>query len=121
MENRVEFPLIWVGLSKLGIVTSLINTNLRKEALIHSIRLVSSKAIIVSAELLDSIKEIRTHEDIKDLQIFVYDNKGTVSFNDGLVNLYQELKDVSSESVDNVKGSVHDKLIYIYTSGTTGM
>lgn len=51
MENRPEYPCIWLGLSKIGVITALINTNLRKETLLHSIKVANSKAIIVSDEL----------------------------------------------------------------------
>lgn len=51
METRTEYPCIWLGLAKLGVVTALINTNLRRETLRHSIAAANSKAIIVSAEL----------------------------------------------------------------------
>ena len=51
METRVEYACFWVGLARLGIVTALINTNLRKETLKHSMTVAKTKAIIVSAEL----------------------------------------------------------------------
>ena len=37
LENKPEFIGIWLGLSKLGVITALINTNLRNEALNHVI------------------------------------------------------------------------------------
>ncbi|XP_022239313.1 long-chain fatty acid transport protein 4-like isoform X2 [Limulus polyphemus] len=53
MENKPEFVAFWLGLSKIGIVTALINTNQRLQALAHSITVVKSKAIIFGSELLD--------------------------------------------------------------------
>lgn len=53
MENRPEYTFIWLGLAKLGIITALVNTNLRKDTLIHSITVANSKAIIVGSELID--------------------------------------------------------------------
>lgn len=120
MENRVEYIPIWLGLSKVRLVGALINTNLRKEALIHSIRVVSSKAVIVSSELADAIKDIYSNEDIKNLKIYVYDDNGIVPLDNGYVNLYQELQKVSPMPFELTKGTLKDRLIYIYTSGTTG-
>ena len=51
METRVEYPCFWLGLARLGIVTALINTNLRKDTLKHSIMEAQTRAIVVSAEL----------------------------------------------------------------------
>lgn len=55
METKPEYACIWLGLAKLGVVTALINTNLRKETLLHSIKVAGSKAIIVGAELAQGV------------------------------------------------------------------
>jgi solute carrier family 27 (fatty acid transporter), member 1/4 len=123
METRVEYSSMWLGLSKIGCVTALINTNLRQETLIHSIRVASSKAIIVSAELLDALAEIITDDEISKLNICVYDtqNENVRKLNESTVNLHQELENASSKAVDISANLAKDKLFYIYTSGTTGM
>jgi len=53
MESRLEYVGTWLGLAKLGIVTALINYNLRLETLAHCINSSHSKALIYSAELAD--------------------------------------------------------------------
>jgi len=53
MESCVEFVGTWLGLAKLGIVTALINFNLRLETLAHCINSSHSKALIYSSELAD--------------------------------------------------------------------
>lgn len=123
MENCLEYSSMWLGLSKIGVITALINTNLRKETLIHSIRVASSKAIIVSAELLNALVEILDDDDIKDLHIFVYDDQtaDVKKLNGKAVNLHKELQSTSAEAVDISETNAKDKLFYIYTSGTTGM
>lgn len=123
METRLEYSSMWLGLSKIGVITALINTNLRKETLIHSIRVASSKAIIVSSELLDALIEILDDEDIKKLHIFVYDTSSSdvKPLNGKALNLHEELKSSSKSEVDISSCNSKDKLFYIYTSGTTGM
>jgi len=54
MESRLEFVGTWLGLAKLGIVTALINFNLRLETLAHCINSSHSKALIYTSELADS-------------------------------------------------------------------
>ena len=52
LENSLEYPCVWVGLSKIGCITALINTNLRAHPLLHSIRTVKAKTIITSKQIL---------------------------------------------------------------------
>lgn len=51
LENRPEYVCIWLGLSKLGVIVPLINTNLRLNSLVHSITVAKSQAVIFGAEL----------------------------------------------------------------------
>ena len=51
MPNRPEYMAIWLGLTSVGVVVSLINTQLRGPALAHCINIVAPKHIIVAAEL----------------------------------------------------------------------
>lgn len=53
MQNCPEYAGIWLGLSKLGVVTALINYNLRAEPLGHSITVGNAKAVIVGGDLQD--------------------------------------------------------------------
>jgi len=55
MEARLEFVGTWLGLAKLGIITALINFNLRLETLAHCINSSHSKALIYSSELADGV------------------------------------------------------------------
>lgn len=123
METKVEYPFFWIGLSKIGVTTALINYNLRKDPLIHSIKAAGSTAIIVSAELKDALTEIREDPEIKAMPIFQYN--GTKDKQDmltGATALKPELDNVSLVKIE--KDSTFqpkDKLVYIYTSGTTGL
>lgn len=53
MENRPEFVAIWLGLSKIGIVIPLINHNLRKQSLLHSITIGNCTALIYCESLME--------------------------------------------------------------------
>lgn len=72
MNTRPEYVAIWLGLSKIGIVTALINTNLRKETLFHSIKVAKAKAIILGTELVNAFEDISEHEEIKTLTVYQY-------------------------------------------------
>lgn len=51
MENKPEYIGIWIGLSKIGVISALINTNLKNEQLIHTMEVAKPKIIIYSDEL----------------------------------------------------------------------
>ena len=51
MPNRPEYLAIWLGITRVGGVVSLLNTNLRGASLAHCIDIVAPKHIIVAAEL----------------------------------------------------------------------
>lgn len=53
MENRPEFVAIWLGLSKIGIVIPLINHNLRKQSLLHSVTIANCTALIYCESLVE--------------------------------------------------------------------
>lgn len=55
MENRPEYVALWLGLSKAGIVTALINYNLRDKPLLHCVNITDSKAIIFSSEFNEGL------------------------------------------------------------------
>ena len=42
LENKPEYIGIWLGLSKLGVISALINTNLRNQSLAHVIKKINS-------------------------------------------------------------------------------
>lgn len=53
LENKPEYICIWLGLSKLGVIIPLINTNQRLSSLVHSITIAKSQAVIFGTELTD--------------------------------------------------------------------
>jgi fatty-acyl-CoA synthase len=61
MPNRPEYMAIWLGLSSVGVVVALLNTNLRDRALAHCIDIVAPKHIIVAAELSGAFASATAH------------------------------------------------------------
>lgn len=58
MEGRPEYIGWWLGASKIGVVTALINTNLKSTSFIHSITIVNCKALIFTPKLTEEVKDI---------------------------------------------------------------
>lgn len=128
METRPEYASIWMGLSKIGVVTALINSNLRKETLLHSIKAAKCKAVIFGAELSSALNDILSDEGMKNLKLYQFTDdqqkEGVgISTLNGAVDIYSEIKThkATDLTADIAQGRPKDKMVYIYTSGTTGM
>ena len=124
MENRPEFVGVWLGLSKLGVITALINTNLRSTSLVHSIAVANCKLVVYGAELEEYIDAVR-HELPQLDQQHAYIVQGTYVKNGKThktVNLNALVQHASAdEPVLDSPVSNKDVIMYIYTSGTTGL
>ena len=76
MENRLEYTCYWLGLSYIGVIPALVNSNLRygtlmfyifsrflcsrQQALLHTLNVAKCKAVIFSSELAPG-KPINIH------------------------------------------------------------
>lgn len=54
-ENSLEFFAFWIGMSKIGVVTAWINSNLKSEPLSHSIKSAKTTTIITTNSLINSM------------------------------------------------------------------
>lgn len=116
MENRVEYVPVWLGLSKIGVITSLINFNLRGESLKHCFNVCNCKAIIYSGELEEALKDIETELKV---EFYSFDNENSVINNAKYVqSLLSSALNLKPPKPSNL--TLLDKVLYIYTSGTTG-
>jgi len=118
LENKPEYVATWIGLSKIGVISSLINTNLRNQPLLHSLEVSKPKCIIYSSSLEDAIEQIQTNLN-KDIPL-MFD--GTHSKLVNSIHLENLLEKTSSQLVypyEKIKPS--DPIMYVFTSGTTGL
>lgn len=123
MSNRPEFVCMWLGLSKIGVVPALINTNLRCDPLYHSVSVVKCKAIIFTSELAQAVETIFGMLMDGGPKFYPCYSLGPCNI-PSAVDLNVVLPLASplpvSEEISNQIG-FKDKLLYIYTSGTTGL
>ncbi|CAG9854851.1 unnamed protein product [Phyllotreta striolata] len=123
LENKPEFVATWLGLSKLGVIVPLINTNLRLTSLVHSITVAKTQAVIFGTELSQAMNEIldKIESEVALYQISC-NNNNTPIVDQKYHNLDALLKDAAS-TPPQIKDKInhHDCLVYIYTSGTTGL
>ncbi|CAH2238078.1 jg18461 [Pararge aegeria aegeria] len=117
MPNCAEYICTWLGMSKLGAVSALINSNLRHRPLLHCIQVAKAKAIIYSESLADAVAELgdQLPPELKLFQLY-----GDCA--SGVIDLRAEMyKHPPDYPVVTDKPQYKDTLLYIYTSGTTGM
>ena len=55
MPNRPEYMAIWLGITRVGGVVALLNTNLTGPSLAHCINIVAPRHLIVARELMDPL------------------------------------------------------------------
>ena len=56
MHNCPDYLAIWIGLTRVGVVVALLNTNLTGEALAHSVNIVSPRYVIVAPQLIPALQ-----------------------------------------------------------------
>ncbi|XP_066249339.1 long-chain fatty acid transport protein 4-like isoform X1 [Euwallacea similis] len=119
LENRPEYVGIWLGLSKIGIITALINTNLVADPLIHSLTVIKCKAFIYGRDFSKVVGNISGF--LNGLEIFEF---GTIDkpLIAAAIDLSHEIPNQPTAKLPEVAGiTPRDKLLYIFTSGTTGL
>lgn len=122
LENRAEFVGIWLGLSKIGVITPLINTNQRGPSLLHSIIVAHCKSLIFGEGFNDAIEEVRN--DIpEDVTLYQFNNQANAKVVATACDMTTLLETVEKRQVAATaeRANHHDRLVYIYTSGTTGL
>jgi fatty-acyl-CoA synthase len=118
MGNRPEYFAIWLGLTSVGAVVALLNTNLAGPSLEHCVRIVSPSHIIVSAELagVQLRSKVWIHGNTDSAYPRAY--PGAYPRIDSLVD---ELPGHPLTSEESPSITTADRALYIYTSGTTGL
>jgi fatty-acyl-CoA synthase len=116
MPNRAEYFAIWIGITSVGGVVALLNTNLTGRSLAHCVNTVEPRHIIVAAPLLDAFLSA---------QPYLVSDAKTWLHGDGPAKFPRiELDGYSSQrfaDVDRRPVTINDLALYIYTSGTTGL
>ncbi len=116
--NCAEYMPIWLGLSGIGCIVALINTNLEKASLAHCIDAAQPKAIIASPDRLGALEEVRPHLYCQP-QIWAH---GAAAPEVADVNAaVASLPSTPLDPGQRRDVTIHDPALYIYTSGTTGL
>ncbi len=118
MPNRPEYFAIWLGVTQVGGVVALLNTNLTGAALAHCIAVAEPSHIIVAAELAEAFSAAAPHL-----------ASAPALWLHGEAQLAAPRVDLAIETLEGGELStlerrevrLADRALCIYTSGTTGM
>jgi fatty-acyl-CoA synthase len=122
MTNRAEYIAAWMGFSKAGIATALINTNLTGQALAHCLNIAGVAVVVADEETWRKCEEARPFVS-RTMMLWVLGLKEAdeVSERRGLDNAVRSGSSVRPNRSIRDGITNRDTALYIYTSGTTGM
>jgi len=114
MENRIDYCCYWIGLSMIGVIPALVNSNLRQQSLLHTLTVAKCRGVIFSSELCQAVLELKT---CVELPLYCCD----IQESSDVLNLPDELRSYSTQPLTEKLADYNSALFYIYTSGTTGL
>ena len=118
MPNRPEYMPIWLGITRIGGIVSLLNTNLSGPSLAHCTNIVEPRHIIVAAELMGSFTTALPAL-LQGTRIWVH-GAGYSAF----PRIDHEVERYAAGPIQQTELpelTIQDTALYIYTSGTTGL
>jgi fatty-acyl-CoA synthase len=113
-----------MGLAKAGVTSALLNTNLRGEALAHSVRTAGCAAVVLGAECAEAWQSLGAEVPAVDLFALADPGRPTAALPPHAKSLDEECAGFSRHDPPrSVRAELRggDPLFYIYTSGTTGL
>ncbi len=117
MENRPDYLAAWFGMTKIGVRTALINSNLSGASLAHCIKAASARAVLLNPELAPAYASAKDQAPV-DLGVW---SLGPAAGAEDVTPALRRMMDTRPEA-ELRKGVVSsDVALFIYTSGTTGL
>jgi fatty-acyl-CoA synthase len=115
-HNHPGYMAAWLGLTSVGVVVALVNTNLRGEALAHCLASASPRLLIAADEFAASAREAAAGLP-EAPQVWLLGSGAGHRIDDALSTLPSD-----PLAPDERRGvTVRDPALLIYTSGTTGL
>jgi fatty-acyl-CoA synthase len=118
MLNSPHYMAIWLGLTRIGVTVSLLNTQLRGPALSHSINIVAPRHVLVDARLCDAVPDVLEAVGA-DIQWWAH---GAGGLNLPRLDIEAAAFPATQVSAEEIPlPHLQDRALFIYTSGTTGL
>lgn len=121
MANRPEYLMAATGLSKLGVIISLVDIGIREDVMAHDINLCEARAVILGQELLGIFAEIEPRIRLRSPALILVDGDDDSNLTGRMQALQPLLKAVSDSNPDTTSTiSSEDIMAYLYTPGHSG-
>ena len=117
LANCPDYAAIWLGITSVGGVVALLNTNLTGDALRHAIAAVDARHIIVGADLAEAFHGIRPRVPDR-LRCWWH---GAQALGPDIDALVRNLPGDPLRADERRPPALTDRALCIYTSGTTGL
>jgi fatty-acyl-CoA synthase len=114
MPNRPEYLAVWLGVTRVGGVVALLNTNLTGRSLAHCIQAASAKQLIVAEEFAEAFETALPHLAAAP-QVWIHGKRR------GLDEEIERLSAATLHAEELREVTIADRALYIYTSGSTGL
>jgi fatty-acyl-CoA synthase len=118
MLNCPDYMAIWLGVTRIGGIVALVNTNLVGEQLAHSVKIAAPKHVIVGNELVDTFAAVLPQIP-PGVQCWAHGQNSQ-----GLPRIDRQIQPLAGDKLNRLEyrpPSITDQALYIYTSGTTGL
>ncbi len=125
MDNFPEFPMVWLGLAKVGIVTALLNTSARERILKHALDQTAARALVYGPECADRVASLAA-QDLPPLVLEFVQPAAAAATQavPGRTSLNAAMAAASAlnpERAHRAQVRLGEPLYFIFTSGTTGL
>jgi len=118
MGARPEYIALWIGITRVGGIVALLNSNLTGTALAHCINIAGPKHMIVADELLEPLAAARA-EIYAEPTVWVHGP--AVADLPRIDTLLDACAGDALAPADLPLLGIEDRALFIYTSGTTGL
>jgi len=118
MPNCPEYFAIWLGITRVGAIVSLLNTNLTGDPLAYAINIVAPKHVIVGAALAEVYAAVAPKIS-RETQNWAHGENSR-----GFSRIDHEIERPAGTGLAGSEyrpPTIADRALYIYTSGTTGL
>jgi fatty-acyl-CoA synthase len=114
--NSPDYMALWLGLSSVGIVVALINTNLRGDALVHSLGAAVPVRVIAAPDLAEAARSAADRQ-AEPPAVWLLGGGGGPRIDQAIA----DLADGPLSADEGRAVNLNDPALLIYTSGTTGL
>ena len=119
MPSRPEYLAIWLGLTSVGVIVALVNTQIRGPSLAHCIDIAAPKHAIVAAEFCGEFRAATAQ--LTDPPKIWSDDDPTITETEHLDRAVELFSGKRLTPPERRVVTIQDRALLIYTSGTTGL